>query len=174
MNNLKYATAQICLNGHVIASACDEYTVDRIKKSSHCPLCGAATITECPKCKQHIRGTMISPIEYRGIETLFGINAEPYHPPAYCADCGSPFPWTKSKLDSIELIILEEEMLNDKNYIIEILPDVISETPKTQLAGFRIAKILESVSKITADELIRFIVQNGCAAIKEQLRSLIG
>ena len=53
--------------------------------------------------------------------------------------------------------------------MIETLPDVISETPKTKLAVIRLKKVLSVVSSFTADGLRQFAIEFGCELVKKQL-----
>lgn len=58
---------------------------------------------------------------------------------------------------------------NTQRKLIEILPDVISETPKTQLAAFRIQKAMTSCSKFLAEGLRQFAIDFGCELLKQKL-----
>ncbi|MCG6537003.1 MAG: DUF2321 domain-containing protein [Syntrophales bacterium LBB04] len=77
-----YRIAEVCLNGHVSTDSADEFPESREK---FCSRCGEATITQCPSCKSNIRG-------YYYIEGVIG--GEEYEPPAFCFNCGNPFPWS--------------------------------------------------------------------------------
>jgi len=92
-----YDTAQICLNGHVITSST---TTSPELKRQLCDKCGAATITECPKCGANIRGDYHVP----GEPTL----GETYRLPKFCRDCGVAYPWTESSLKAAHELALEE------------------------------------------------------------------
>lgn len=106
-----YTTAQICLNGHAVTSdircTCELET--------YCSKCGAKTLTACPNCGTPIRGKYDAVgepvIPYR------------YSPPAYCRNCGAPFPWIKAAL-----------------------PDILNDSPRTTLAATRIAKYLKKLA----------------------------
>lgn len=153
----EYDTAQICKNGHVVTSNADEYPEDR---EMYCSKCGSETIMNCPSCNASIRGS----------ETEFSYSGD-YEVPAYCLHCGSPFPWTKSALESAALIIQEDEQLNEliSSQLINSLPDLITETPRTQLAVTRTKKALVSAGKFTVEAIRQFAIDFGCELVKTQL-----
>nr|DAJ06530.1 MAG TPA: putative cytoplasmic protein [Caudoviricetes sp.] len=157
---MPYTTAQICLNGHCISSAVDMYPEEA---QPFCEKCGAKTITACPKCGAPIRGVYC--------EKNCGFIPELDKAPAYCLQCGSPFPWTQSALDIAVALIEEDDSLSgiERKQMIETLPDVISETPKTKLAVIRLKKVLSVVSSFTADGLRQFAIEFGCELVKKQL-----
>ena len=80
-----YDVMQACTNGHVITSKAKSRTEDLRKR---CPECGAETITKCPKCNADIQG-------FKHIPNV--IHAVPNTAPAYCHECGMPYPWTVAK-----------------------------------------------------------------------------
>lgn len=148
-----YHIAQICLNGDCIS---DRIDVNKELSQKYCKKCGAKTITACPNCNTPIRG------EY-DVEGITVIGYE-YDVPAFCCECGTPYPWTKSALDSAELLISEDDVLTSdiKNKVIESLPDIIAETPRTQLAASRFKRALISAGKFTVDGMRQFAIEFGC------------
>lgn len=147
-----YHVAQICLNGHMITDSSDTYPE---LCSPYCPKCGAATITACPSCGAPLPGDYDCGIPIIGSQAPVN---------AYCHQCGKPYPWTESAIESTKQVILEEESITEpvKNAAIETLPDLISETPKTNLAVVRIKKILSSAGKFTSDAVRQFVIDFGC------------
>ena len=156
-----YHTSQICINGHLITSSSDT-SLD--KKQIFCSLCGAETIECCPLCHAPIHGRY----EIPGVVTLR--SKEP-PPPLYCHNCGKPYPWTVSALKNAELLIQEEENFTDEqaNSLVASLPDIISETPGTNLASIRIKKALVTAGKFTAEALRQFVIDFGCELAKKSL-----
>lgn len=148
-----YHVAQICLNGDCISDRIDD---SEELSQKYCKKCGAKTITACPNCNAPIRGDY----ETDGIAVL----GWEYKVPAFCCECGSPYPWTKSALEAAEQLIKEDDKLTDdiKNKVIESLPDIISETPKTQLAASRFKRALISAGKFTVDGMRQFAIEFGC------------
>lgn len=151
-----YDTALVCLNGHLICESVEEYP-NEIQK--FCSKCGAETIMICPSCQEKLRGYYNDAfIRYTTVE-------------CYCFNCGKPYPWTVSKLESMQLLIQEDDELQEqqKTSLMTSLPDIITETPKTKLAVARLQKALLSVGKFTAEGLRDFVIDFGCELAKKSL-----
>ena len=150
-----YDVAQICLNGHTITSRAASKPELQCKA---CPDCGAKTITACPECKTRIRG------EY-DVEGIW-IMGSTFTVPKYCHNCGSPFPWTKDQLEAIKLLLDEDEDLatETKSRALEVLPDLLADTPKTELAAARWKKLLGGTSKLIGDSIRGIFVEIGTEA----------
>ena len=130
-----YDTARICLNGHVIT--------DDIKTSSEesfCDRCGAATITECGKCRASIRGCPHAPW---GEFAVF----MPYKAPAFCFNCGVPFPWTESSLKAAHDLANEisEIEKGERDILNQSLDDLVRDTPQTEVAAVRFKRIVSKL-----------------------------
>lgn len=123
-----YRTAQICKNGHVITS--NTNYADLL--SNFCPECSPETITTCLHCNTPIRG------DYE-IEDVFDFSSS-YKVPAYCYNCGKPFPWTESKLNSIsELLDMQNQLTEDeKQYFMSYLPIIFTETPQSEVTALKL------------------------------------
>lgn len=126
-----YKDATICLNGHAASSTQANYR-------KFCKDCGLETISQCTHCDAHIQGDY----EVPGVAAI-GFT---YYPPAYCHNCGYPYPWTSRFLENaIELIALDDELPEEHKEIIKnAFPDLIVETPTTPVA---IAKYKKYMSK---------------------------
>ncbi len=120
-----YETAQICRNGHVITDAFNE-TPDLAKP--FCPKCGLETLTKCEHCDAPIQGR----IHVDSVITSKKMERSP----AYCFNCGKPFPWTRSHIEAVhELLELDSSISSaDRDTMRAVLPDLLAETPKTQVA----------------------------------------
>lgn len=129
--------ALICENGHVINSSSTEYPEDN---SSFCRECGAKTIDKCPSCLASIKGNY----HYDGV-----IGFDEFDAPSYCGDCGCSYPWTAEKLKAIQEVMsmanLTEEDEDDFN---KNLVDIVSDTPRTNVAALKIKMI---GSKVTSE-----------------------
>jgi len=134
----KFYTAQICKNGHVITAYADEYTY---YCENFCSKCGAETIQTCPNCNHPIKGK---------IADVF--NTSQYVQPLYCHSCGSPFPWTKDRIDATqELIELELDLTDlQKQDLANNIYSLVSDSPRTQVAAVKFKSILSKVGKSTA------------------------
>jgi hypothetical protein len=151
-----YDTAQICLNRHIINTSIEDSPPDQV----YCSTCGATTITECPKCHAQLRGFC------HDSDFIELVKAT-----AYCYHCGKPYPWTESALKSANLIIQEAENFSEKEKatLVESLPDIIAETPKTILAISRTQRFLKAVGGFSADAIRQFAIDFGCEFAKKQL-----
>ncbi len=147
----------ICANGHVIQSS------TWISGKEFCEKCGAEMMDRCPNCSNPIKEW-----DYGGAPY---IGKRKYDRAAYCKNCGKPYPWTQSAIEAAAELITEEDQLDSAQQakLIESLPDIVAETPKTQIATVRIKKALLSVGKFTADALRQFVIDFGCEFAKSQL-----
>ena len=156
---ITYKTSIICKNGHLID--CNAEPQD-VRSNKFCTICGSENISVCQECQTPIRGRVAS----------FIIDTAPYtYVPAYCHECGKPYPWTVTALSTAAEIIEEDDSLtaDEIQKLISVLPDVISETPKSNIAAIRIKKAFLKISKFTAEALKTFIIDFGCEFIKSQL-----
>lgn len=148
--------AHICKNGDVLIAR------QPLAGKEFCEKCGAEMLDKCPSCQSVIR-------EWH---TGAGYLGTPkYQRAAYCKKCGKPYPWTAAAIESSTMLIEEDDELNTelREKAIEILPDIITETPKTNLAVVRLKKVLASAGKFTADSLRQFAIDFGCELAKKQL-----
>ncbi|MDI3312551.1 MAG: DUF2321 domain-containing protein [Thermoanaerobacterium sp.] len=154
-----YYIGQVCLNGHPITGNYDAYPEFR---KNFCPDCGQPTITECPHCKSKIQGSYFSP----GV-----ISTKPFIPSAFCYNCGKAYPWTEEKLKAAKELIAEDESLSiqDKEILNQSLPDIISETPRTQLAAARFKKIASKALTITSEGLKQILIEIVSETTKKML-----
>lgn len=125
-----YRTGQLCLNGHWITESV-ETSPSLMAKA--CSKCGSFTITKRPSCGVNISGDYC-------VEGLAVISFRESEVPSYCHECGMPYPWTEARLAAAKALIQEDEQTSEdeQNKLIEVLPDMISDTPRTQLAGTRL------------------------------------
>lgn len=155
-----YDFAQICLNGHVINAATETYP-DLNKP--FCDECGEPTITNCPNCNAKIEGQFDPKGEWE---------SRPYTVPAYCSNCGNPFPWTASKIKAAHELAQELENISEeeKEILSKSIDDMIKDTPRTELATMRFKKILSKAGK-TAIEAFRIILVD---IITDKAKMLLG
>lgn len=127
-----YLTACVCLNGHVITG--------RAQKGfgrPYCSECGEKTVTACSDCKADIQG------EYEA-EGVFSMHSMSRAKP-YCYACGAAYPWTQRKLDAVNELAeaITELTDHERGLINELLPHVVQETPRTEVAGFKIGTVIQ-------------------------------
>jgi hypothetical protein len=132
-----YDIAQICLNGHVANSATIDFPQFNQK---FCDECGEPTIRECPQCKSPIRGA------YRDSLMVH------YTAPHFCINCGSPFPWTESRLRTAHDLARELDGLSGEERAIleKSIDDLIKESPSTTLAATRFKRIVAKAGQAAA------------------------
>ena len=154
-----FLTAQICLNGHCITDALESFPES---SESFCSKCGTQTITNCPTCNTAIRGAY---------QELGFASWAKYTVPAYCYNCGKPFPWTRTALETMSEMIQEDSEIDPElqKSLTDALPDLVSETPKTNLAIIRLKRGLLAVGKFTAEGLRQFVIDFGCELVKRQM-----
>lgn len=152
-----YTTAQVCLNGHAVTSdircTCELET--------YCSKCGAKTLTACPNCGTPIRG------KYDAVGEL--VIPCRYSPPAYCRNCGEPFPWIKAAFTAADELISEEmrELADDeKSKFKAALPDILNDSPRTTLAATRIAKYLKKLAPTVQETFKQIFYQLAAESAK--------
>ena len=132
-------TALICLNGHVVNAATD---LRPHLNSAFCPRCGEPAISECPECQTPIPGQA----RYLSDDSL-GFGDKFVEPAPYCGGCGKPYPWTERRaMAFVEMAQLElsAEAARD---VEANLPDVMRDTPRTEVAVRRIKIAFETIGK---------------------------
>jgi hypothetical protein len=131
-----YDNASVCRNGHMINDAVNERPE---KNRNFCNKCGAETLLKCEFCSQPIIG--------RRFYNRMGTSPSPVPVPSYCADCGKAYPWTRTVLEQAnELIDLIDELSEEEKRILkDAFPDLLADTPKTQVAALRTGKLMNKV-----------------------------
>lgn len=165
LNNREFfQKAQICTNGHMRNSCADS---NPNRNESFCALCGAAVIDRCPSCKTPIRGcksieqprgTLNGNIfsKRRATTTVTGyaiLTSNDAPVPAFCHQCGAPYPWTEATLKTAENIInmLDELTEDQKKQLVNFIPDIIVETPQSRYAALVYAKFLDGLQGLAVD-----------------------
>jgi hypothetical protein len=128
----RHDAALICLNGHWISGSFHGMPQFNQK---HCDTCGAETIHACRKCNQDIRGS------YPG---HFSVNPEV---PKFCHACGASYPWTADKISAADELadLIDELNDSDRQSLKSTFPDLICNTPRTEVAAVKFGAILKKV-----------------------------
>lgn len=128
----RYDAALICLNGHWISGS---FHGSPQFNQKHCDRCGAETIHACPKCKEDIRGN------YPGSLVLSP------EAPKFCHACGRAYPWTAGKISAADELADLIDGLNDsdRQALKRTFPDLISDTPRTEVAAVKFGSILKKI-----------------------------
>jgi len=159
MGDSYYDVAQICMNGHVVNSMAKDYPKSN---QDYCSECGEKTITNCPDCNSNIRG-------YYHIPGVIGFSD--FNTPAYCYNCGSPYPWTISRLEAaLELASEFDGLTNDeKEQLKQSLPDLIKNSPKTVVAETRFKKIMKKTGKESYEGMKSILIDVVSETVKKTL-----
>lgn len=147
--------AFICENGHLVSAELRECS------KKFCSACGKPIISNCKSCGSAIPGRPVH-------EYAWGTQ---YIVPSYCADCGKPYPWVMTAIEAMILSIKESQDFTQVEIqrIESVLPDVICETPGTQLAAARIKNAIAKGKGFAADVLKQFVIDFGCDLIRQLL-----
>ena len=129
-----YDEAQICGNGHLITSMAKSLPQFQ---SKFCKDCGCKAINNCIKCDSKIKGHY----------STDSLSIRAFVVPLFCDECGSPYPWTTSKLSSAaELVELSNSLnlkeLEEFNINLEA---IVMRSPNTVVAQ---SKIKRQLSKL--------------------------
>ena len=149
-----YHTALICENGHTISN--DYESLPNAENENFCEKCGAKTFTACPNCNAPIHGR-------KYIDGYPGVT--PKQTPAFCYACGEPYPWTVVAMAAVKDAVLEDPAVSGHN-IIDLLPDIVSETPRTATASKKVAELMKLAGKFTSDTIRYFVIEFGCEIAK--------
>lgn len=147
----KYWNVTICENGHVLDPGYSN-------TQKFCEQCGSSVVSNCKHCNNPIRGAKVVIGGYIGdLEFINDPCIEDFKISYYCPFCSKPYPWTEKIFTNItEILSLDGDINSDtKSLIITALPDLIVETPNTQLA---VAKFNTSYSKL--NDVIKSGVKN--------------
>lgn len=155
-----YDVAQICIKGHVTNDSTQQFPQASKK---FCPKCGAETITACRECGYPIRGDYVS-------DVVVVVGAH-YKPPAYCENCGKPYPWTERALAEAGRLAKELPGLTDdeKNEITDSLDDLVTETDMSKSAARRVRTLLTKAGGEAAGMLRDIVVAVSSDTVKKIL-----
>lgn len=97
----------------------------------------------------------------------------PDRPPAFCHNCGKPFPWTEGKLKAAQEYTDEIEGLSDseKQMLKSSLNDLVSETPRTELAATRFKRLVGKAGRTAADGLRSILIDVASEAARKAIWS---
>jgi hypothetical protein len=144
-----YYTAEVCHGGHPTTSRVETSPESRQK---FCSRCGEPTITACPGCNEPIRGSY----EVPGVGFLSG-----YHAPAYCQECGKPFPWTEARLRAArELVDLERDLDAEQARQVKAdLSTIATDSPAAKVAATRLSRLWSRVSGPLKDATVEIATE---------------
>ena len=162
---LIFQNACICKAGH-ICNDCTQLMPELNYK--FCNICGEETVTHCSACNTAIQGALV---RYDELFQQWSVERNLNFEPAYCPECGTPFPWTQERLHAAQGIIdmLDELSDEQKEELKKIIPDLTVERPRTQLSTLLLAKAFEKISSFGKEFLIKWLNDNAVATVLELL-----
>lgn len=154
-----YDVGQICLNGHTVNAMSQRWPQH---SKNFCDRCGAATTTTCQTCGGPIQGEYHAP----GV-----IVVSEYAPPAFCHNCGKPYPWTEARLQAARDLSDELDNLSEdeKENLKKSLDDIIRDTPQTTVAAARFKKLVAKAGRTAADGFREILVDVAGEAAKRAI-----
>jgi hypothetical protein len=151
-----YSIAAVCLRGHVATSAIKYHD-----PGGFCSDCGAPIIKECPSCHAAIRG-------HYDVPGVIDLRSQ-YEPPAFCFQCGKPFPWTADKVSAAKELADELEGIStdDRSKLKSAIDDVTSGGPRGELGAVRIKKMVGKAGGAVGNPLWKITVDIASEAAKK-------
>jgi hypothetical protein len=156
VREMEYDVMEVCLNGHKITGCLKSQP---FRHENFCNTCGAETTSKCGSCDAVIRGdrhTRGGPIS-RSV-------------PHYCINCGATYPWQTAAIENFKEIVRESDLSSeDQEVLNKALPDIVSDTPKTESASLKVKRILEKMGKPLYEIAIKVVTDVGSETAKKIL-----
>ena len=151
---------QVCVNGHVITNRAKLFPET---KKKFCDICGSETIMACTNCQSTLPGDYHLPAHSPSGYVDF--DAPPY-PPAFCSDCGNPYPW----ITGIRKIVFDDKSLTETEQVelIAALEELIKDTNKASADLPKYKRLFSKISKKTT-ELLQPILVNITSEVAKKL-----
>lgn len=154
-----YDVGLACLNGHAINSSSDTQPEHN---SKFCSECGEPTIHECPQCGVSIRG-------YCYVEGV--ITLSEWEPASHCYECGSPYPWVQRRSEALAEVVdeLDELKPEERDRLKKSIPDILTDTPRTETAVHRFKKAAAKIGKTGGKLLTDVLSKVATEAVKSSM-----
>lgn len=152
-----YRCIHACCCGHFVISP------HHVTEGEECELCGCEMIDRCLECGAIVKEWEDSKIiKFSSSDDML---------PAYCPNCGKPYPWTTEAIEMAVSALEEETELSgeEQERLIKVLPDILAETPDTPAAIALFEDAMASSGEQTAFALRGIVRECGCGAAKRQL-----
>jgi hypothetical protein len=156
-----YATAAVCLRGHVATADAETHSA---RLSKFCSMCGADVITACPSCNAPIRGFYIPP----GVSGVGGVFKSL---PSFCFQCGKPFPWTVEKLEAAKSLTdeLEDVSAEDRAKLKTAIDDIAAGGPRGEAGAARFKRMFGKATSAAGQALWKIAVDVASETAKKIL-----
>jgi hypothetical protein len=94
-----------------------------------------------------------------------------FHAPAFCAGCGTAYPWTESTLQAARDLTNELGGLNEteKEALSKSFDDLVRDTPQTQVAAIRLKRLLPKIGREGAAALRDLLVDIASETAKKMI-----
>ncbi|ODJ51787.1 hypothetical protein BFR40_07240 [Brochothrix thermosphacta] len=150
----------VCLNGH---QKTDRYEFATDPKE-FCMDCGKKLISTCQSCRSPIEGNF-------HVSGILVLSNRTEKVPKYCSNCSLPYPWTSSLLNNAaELLALDASLsIDEKELITDALPDLLIDTPATQVAMAKYKIVVSKATKVVKDSLYNLLIDVVSETVKKTL-----
>jgi hypothetical protein len=167
---ITYKVARICLNGHLIGFDEGVEVTGRPGLGHYregdrfCVRCGNKAITICPNCDMKIKGE--PNVTWMAADAL-----PPYSIPAFCYNCGEPYPWIQRRLEAAkEQIELEQSLsADDKAALKTDIEDIAHNSPRAENAAKRAKAIFQKIGSTVGSTLRDVFVNFASDVLKKIL-----
>lgn len=102
----------------------------------------------CAACNSQIQGEYV-------VSDVVVMGGRNQRPPAFCHECGRPYPWTERRIESARELAndFEELSTDDREKLKEAVVDVVVASPKTEVSAGRFKKIMGKVKSEGANAM---------------------
>jgi hypothetical protein len=93
------------------------------------------------------------------------------HAPAYCLNCGMAFPWTRANIEAAKELAdeLNELSAEERIALRNAIDDLVSDTPRTQVAIVRFKKIVPKAGKLAVEAFKKLLFDVATDVVKKQI-----
>ncbi|MBL8759991.1 MAG: DUF2321 domain-containing protein [Phycisphaerae bacterium] len=161
-----YYEGLVCENAHKVAR---RTFGNHAEGTEYCDQCGAKAHCQCPSCRKMIRGGEVpATIDNRRNASA---DDKTWPLPWYCYACGQAYPWTQRKIDAAQQLVdeLEELTTFEREGLKTSIPDLMSQTPNSDLAAIRWRQAIGKVSAISQQILVKLLADIAAESIKKAL-----
>jgi hypothetical protein len=96
--------------------------------------------------------------------------ARKWTPPGHCHACGKPYPWTERRANALAEMIAELDGLDneDREKLTKSIPDILAETPGSDVAVLRYKKAIAKAGKVAGKTLYDLVINVAGSAIAQK------
>ena len=150
--------AQICIQGHLVSEGVGAFPEHR---QAYCRSCGSGTVWSCGSCDEAIRGAL-----------MLGVGVSQYKVPGHCHGCGSPYPWTATRVEAMRELAHELDGLSseEQEQLAESFEELMTDTPRMELMATRFNRLIKQSAGAGRKALVSLAV----TAFTEKAKEFIG